>query len=342
MTGPANPMAPVMGLRKLAMSAAYAGALRAAVRLRLPDALGPEPATSDSLAAEVNADPEALGRLLRALSAHGVFTEVTPGSFAHTELSSLLREDAENSLRFMVLWATEPWTWQVWGHLDTAVRTGKGVFGDLFGKEFFTYLHEDAPESADVFNRAMTQASALSSKAVARVLDLSGVRRVADIAGGEGHLLATVLDRNPGLHGTLLDLPSVVANANPRLRAGGDLAERTALVPGDCRVAVPVQADYYILKNILEWDDDSTVGTLRNIVATAPAGARVVVVENVLDDSPEMQFTTAMDLLLLLNVNGRKHTRQGLVDLIGRSGLRLQEVRPSGPYLHVFESTVPD
>jgi C-methyltransferase len=163
---------------------------------------------------------------------------------------------------------------------------------------------------------------------------------VVDIGGGQGHVLAALLERHPQLRGTLLDLPAVVANADPRLREGGALSARAEIVAGDCRTAVPVQADLYIIKNILEWDDDSTRRTLRNVVAAARPGARVLVIENLVDDSPSMRFTTAMDLLLLLNVGGAKHSKASLVALMDEAGLVIKDVRPVNPYLHAFDGTV--
>lgn len=55
-----------------------------------------------------------------------------------------------------------------------------------------------------------------------------------------------------------------------------------------------------------------------------------------------MRFTTAMDLLLLLNVGGAKHTRQSLVDRLSEAGLLIGEIRQVNPYLHAFECVVPD
>ncbi|MFF4648643.1 methyltransferase [Streptomyces sp. NPDC001380] len=338
---PAAPSA-AMRLRELAFSAASAAAVRAAVRLGLPDALGDNPVTAGELAAAVDADPQALRRLMRALTCQGVFAEDGEGRFVHTAMSRMLREDTPRSMRYVSLWTTEPWTWDAWQHLDEAVRRGGHVFHELYGKEFFTYLHEDAPESAEVFNKAMTHSSRQSAQDIAEMLDLRGVSLVADIGGGQGHVLAGLLERNPDLRGALLDLPGVVANADPRLRDGGALADRVELVPGDCRQAIPVQADLYIIKNILEWDDRSTRATLRNTVAAARPGARVLVIENLVDETASMPFTAAMDLLLLLNVGGRKHTQDGLVALMEEAGLKVGDVRPVNPYLHAFDAVVPE
>ena len=335
---PAPP--PPMRLRELVFGAACAAAVRAAVRLGVADAMDDTPVTVEDLAAAVKTQPGTLRRLLRALSCQGVFAERPDGTFVHTEMSRLLREDDPQSLRYIALWCTEPWTWNVWPKLDEAVRSGRNVFEDMYDREFFTYLNEEAPESAYVFNRAMTTSSEQSARDVANLLDLTGVSSVADIGGGQGRVVASLLEKHPELRGTLLDLPAVVADADPRLREGGALCPRAELVAGDCRDAVPVRADLYIIKNILEWDDESTRRLLRNVVEAARPGARVLVIENLVDDSPAMRFTTAMDLLLLLNVGGAKHSEASLVTLMSEAGLEIKDVRPVNRYLHAFDSTV--
>ncbi|GGU78440.1 O-methyltransferase [Streptomyces filipinensis] len=332
---------PSMRLRELVFGAACAAAVRAAARLGVADALGDAPTAVEDLAAAVKSEPKPLRRLLRALSCYGVFTEHPDGTFGHTEMSRLLREDDPHSLRDISLWCTEPWTWDAWPKLDEAVRTGRNVVEGLYGKEFFVYLNEDAPESADVFNRAMTTSSEQSARDVAALLDLSGSRSVADLGGGQGHVVASLLDKYPAMQGWLLDLPRVVENALPRLRAGGDLAERARIVPGDIRESVPVEADVYVIKNILEWDDESTARLLRNVVEAGGPGARIVVIENLVDDTPSMRFSTAMDLLLLLNVGGAKHTTKSMVGRLEAAGLTVGDIRPVNPYLHAFDCTVP-
>ncbi|MDW4906439.1 methyltransferase [Streptomyces sp. ADMS] len=339
---PAPPAPPApMRLRELVFGAACAAAVRAAARLGVADALDDTPRTVEDLAAAVKTQPQTLRRLLRALTCQDVFAERPDGTFVHTDMSRLLREDDPHSLRYIALWCTEPWTWNVWPKLDEAVRSGRNVFEDMYDREFFAYLNEEAPESAYVFNRAMTTSSEQSARDVAELLDLSGVSSVADIGGGQGRVVASLLEKHPGMHGTLLDLPGVVENADPRLRAGGSLAARVDIVAGDCREDIPVQADVYIIKNILEWDDDSTRRALAGVRRAARPGARVVVIENLVDDTPSMKFTTAMDLLLLLNVGGAKHTRQSMVDRLTDAGLVIGEIRPVNAYLHAFECTVP-
>ncbi|WP_436772273.1 methyltransferase [Yinghuangia sp. YIM S09857] len=336
------PPDPGLRLRELAFGAVTAAAVRAALRLSVADALDEQAATAEELASRIDVDPTALRRLMRALVSHGIFAEDGDGRFAHNDASLLLRAGVPRSMRDVTLWATEPWTWQAWPRLEDAVRHGGSVFPALHGKGFFDYLHEDAPESAETFNRAMTQSSRQSAEDVAAVLDLADARVVVDVGGGQGVLLATLLERHPHLRGALLDLPAVIADADARLRPGGPLADRAELVAGDCRDEIPVRADVYIIKNVLEWDDESTRHALANIVAAAEPGARVVVIENLLDEGASRKFTTAMDLLLLLNVGGAKHTEASILSAMGRAGLDVREVSAISAALHMFDGRKPD
>lgn len=331
----------VARLRDIALACGRAAALRAAVELSIAEALGDTPTNLIDLATLVGAPPETLARLLRALICHGVFAQDDDGCYVHTDASRLLREDEPGSIKYIVLWSTEPWTWELWPHLADAIRTRDTMFTTLHGKDFFPYLHSAAPESAAVMDRAMMQSSTMSVEAIVDSLDLSGARSVADVAGGRGHVLAALLERHPGLNGTLVDLPNALRNVDERLRAGGKLASRVTVVPADARDDIPPGMDVYLLKSILDWDDESTVKTLRNVVRAAGPGGRVYLVENLIDENLQPEFSTTMDLLLLLNVGGGKHTLDGLTELIRRAGLRVDAARPVDTYLHLVECTVP-
>ncbi|QNP74681.1 methyltransferase [Streptomyces roseirectus] len=327
----------VIGVRELALSAAGAAALRAAVRIGVAEALGDRPRTPAELAAAIGADTEMLGRLLRALAQHGVFTQTEEG-YAHTATSRLLREDDPNSLKYYTLWVTEPWTWELWPHLEDAVRNGRGGFEEKYGTDFFSYLHRMWPQSADVFNKAQTELSRLATHAVAAALDLSEVGTLVDVAGGHGFTLATLLEKNPHLSGVLFDLPPVVAEADGRLRAGGELADRARVVGGSCLEEIPVQADAYLFKNILEWADDKSVTALRNAARAGRPDSRFFIITNMIDGSPEIKFTTGTDLLFLLNSDGRKHTTDTITAVVRKADLRVVSMRPVNSYLHLLEA----
>jgi C-methyltransferase len=327
----------VIDVRELALAAAGAAALRAAVRIGIAEEIGDRPVATEDLAGALKVNPEVLARLLRALAQYGVFVETTTGH-VHSRTSRLLRADHPNSLKHYVLWVTEPWTWELWPDLEEAVRRGRGGFEERYGTDFFAHVHRAWPESADVFNKAQTELSRLATKAVVAALDLRGVGTLVDVAGGHGYTLASLLERNPELRGTLLDLPPVVAQADPRLLAGGTLAARAGVVGGDCLREIPVSADGYLFKNILEWADEKSVTALRNAARAGGPDSRIFIITNMIDGSPEIRFTTGTDLLFLLNSNGRKHTRDTITAVVREAGLRVVEMRPVNSYLHLVEA----
>jgi C-methyltransferase len=327
-------------LKELTLGLAYAAMLQTATRLGVADAIGDEPATIEQIAARVGADAPTLARVMRGLITQGVYEQTSDGRYINNEMSALTRRGTADSMADMVLWAGAAWTWDAWPLLGEAVKTGQPVVPGLYGKDFFTYLREDGGEDAQVFNRAMTQSSSQNSRAVARALDIGAAKTLVDIGGGQGHLLRTLLLQNEDLYGTLFDLPTVTEVAVPELREGGALASRATFVPGNCLEAVPVEADIYLIKQVLKWDFESSVKVLQNIKAAARPGARIVVVQNLIDDTPEPAYAAAMDLLLLLNVGGREHTTAEFEMLFRRAGLTFTGVTPTSTSLRLIEARV--
>src|SRR5437660_1671550 len=91
--------------------------------------------------------------------------------------------------------------------------------------------------------------------------ELSSVTGIRDsslhhIGGGQGHIIAAILQQHPGLHGALLDLPPTAEVARTFL-AGQGLSPRCDVFAGDFFTAVPAGYDAYVIKSVLhDWDDD--------------------------------------------------------------------------------------
>jgi len=91
---------------------------------------------------------------------------------------------------------------------------------------------------------------------------------VVDVGGGQGHMLAAVLSRQPRLHGVLFDRPDVVAARSISPSLQGDLAHRTSSTGGNFFAAdgssLPGAADVFMLKAILhDWSDAKCRSILR-------------------------------------------------------------------------------
>jgi O-methyltransferase domain len=133
--------------------------------------------------------------------------------FSLTPLADPLRQDAPQSSRSQALWSGSEAYRRTWGDLSYSVRTGEPAFDHVYGKPFFDYLAEQ-PALAKIFNDVMTSASSDEGGAIAAAHDFSGYRRIVDVGGGHGALLAVVLDRYPGPLGVLSDLPEVVETSH--------------------------------------------------------------------------------------------------------------------------------
>lgn len=318
---------PVTGrIMQFLLGKEISGAVVAAAELRIADAVGEEPTPVTELARIVGADPDALYRLMRALTTLGIFQEVDERTFAHSELSAGLRSEAPEKLADMVLLEGAEWGWRMSSGMAEAIRSGQPLFPAIYGKDLFSYFMEDEPEAGQVFDRAMTAITEASLGPITEALDLTGVTTVVDVGGGQGSLLRTVLERNPDAQGVLLEVEPVIGEAHEDLRSG-TLSARCQLVPGDCRESIPVAADMYLFRHVLHmWDDETGVQILRNCAASARPNSRIVVIEQLLSDGPDGQYAALMDLHMLAVGGGRFRSVQDFARLLQQAGLRLQNV----------------
>ena len=77
------------------------------------------------VATEVCADPPAIRRLMRALSAVGVISELADGCFVNTDLGDLLCKRHPRKARSMAIMRMDDRLWRAWGALPEAVQTGE-------------------------------------------------------------------------------------------------------------------------------------------------------------------------------------------------------------------------
>jgi 2,7-dihydroxy-5-methyl-1-naphthoate 7-O-methyltransferase len=301
-------------------------ALRVAATLRLADFM-PDDGTGEGavlgdLAGRAGADPEALARVLRHLVAHGVFTEPRPGQFAANETAALLRTGQPGA---------------VWldldgfgGRMDLAftglmhtVRTGEPAWEQVFGQPFWAYLDANPPISASF---DATMAVDAGNAAVADGYDWTTVRHVADIGGGTGTLIAEVLRRNPGLRGTLADLPETAARARQYL-AGLGLDGRCEVVGQSFFDPLPAGADAYLLSRVIhDWDDAAASAILRRCAEAAGDTGRVLVIESHGTPGGDAAAFAEMNLRMLVLAGGRERTIDDYSALASQAGLQVTAV----------------
>jgi O-methyltransferase domain/Dimerisation domain len=303
-------------------------AMYVVVKLGIPDLMADGPRESVELALATGTHEVALYRLLRFLAGEGILAEMAPRRFGLTPLGSGLRTDAPGTLRHAVLMLLDPPSWQGWGHLLQSVRTGETAFDQVHGTGYFAYLR-DHPEAAATFQRAMTSNVAQSGTAITRAYDFSGIRRLVDVGGGFGALLATILQAHPAMRGVLFDRPEVVAGASGTLEAAG-VADRCEVVAGDFFTSAPAGGDAYLLRQILhDWDDAQAARILENCRQALGGSGRVLVIERAIaPDSHQAVSVLRLDLEMLVNFGGRQRTEAEYGALFAAAGLRLSAAIP--------------
>ncbi len=314
-----------------------AQAITAAADLGVADALAKGPMSADELAAAVNANADALSRLLRALIGRGIFRQRRDGRYDLTPLADTLRRDAEVSIAAWAQWLGAPQHREHWSHFTDAIRTGRSVIPELRGKPLFDYLASE-PELGEIFNQAMTSASELSFAPVIAAYDFSPYATVVDVGGGHGRLLSAILAATPRARGILFDQPQVVAGA-PAVLSEQRVQDRVRVVEGSFFDAVPEGGDAYVLKSVIhDWPDDDAVRILRNVRTAAAAGKHVLLVELVMPEPNREFLGNWLDLEMLLALDARERTAAEYGRLLERAGFQMTRVVETASPLSLVEA----
>ena len=340
-TPPPEP-GPATRIREMAAAYRVSQLVYLAARLRLADLLVDGPRSSEELAAATGTLAGPLHRVLRGMSGIGLIAETDDGCFSSTSLSDALRSDVAGSARDSVLFTASEENTRAWAALEHTLRNGVSGFEHAFGMPRFEHLQAQ-PEWAGVFQTQMSVQMAHVARAVVAAYDFSGLARVADIGGGRGTFLGTLLAAYPHLRGVLLDLPAIVAEAREPLRQAGVL-DRCTLVAGDFFQAIPSDADLYVLSWILhDWPDPQALRILETCAAQLPRGTRLLLIERVLperaDNSAVSREALFGDVHMLAVLNGRERTRSEFAALLGASGFTLERVIDTASPRAILEAT---
>ncbi|MEY9836968.1 methyltransferase [Streptacidiphilus sp. EB103A] len=295
-----------------------------AAELGLADLLSSEPMSVTDLAAAVEADEDALYRFCRVLAALGVLASHPGRRFSLTEAGSLLRSDAPGGFRYGVMLQSGA-CFGAWTEVLHSVRTGQPAFDRVHGAAYYDFLDAN-PAQNELFNRAMGVTSLAPAVAALERYDFAGVRRVVDVGGGIGTLLAAVLQGRPGMTGVLHDLSVVTAEAPEHLAELG-VADRVEVVSGSFFDSVPSGGDAYILSRVLHnWNDDDSRRILRRVHEAMPPHGRLVVIDSVVPEGGGLHPSMLADLFMLVILGGKERTEGDWGVLLASAGFRLTKV----------------
>ena len=317
-----SPLEAGLALRQRLEGMRVAAVLCAAAELRLSDLLAQRPQTAAELAEATSAHAPTLQRLLRALEALQIFERDAEGRYSNTVLGAALQTGAPGGAAEWARYVGRPHYWHTWTGLPETIRTGENTFTATNGMSVWEWRAQ-RPDEREVFDNAMTGLTRAVIDGVVSSYDFSAFGTVADIGGGNGGLLASILAANPSVRGVLFDQPDAVAAASPLLTAAG-VANRCELVGGSFFDGVPAGADAYVLKSIIhDWDDESSGAILRRCREAADDAATLLLVEQLVDQAPDRVRTALSDINMLVMPGGQERTTNEYAALLAAAGWRL-------------------
>jgi hypothetical protein len=269
-----------------------ARSLHVAADLGVADFIDDAPVSIADVARRLAVDGDALGRILKLLSAHGIFS-VSDATVSHSDASWTLRSNHPQSTRDLARMFGLPFFWQTFEALDHSVRTGAPAAAKVHPGGLWAWLAE-RPDASAVFNGAMTGKSFGQIEGVITSYDFSQFGRIADIGGGRGHLLQAILQKWPQTAGVLFEQPHVIDEVI-------DIAsDRLKLVAGDFFAGNLPPADAFILMEVIhDWTDDESVKILESIRDAAPKGSRLLLVEQLMPETPGPDWVKMLDVHMM-------------------------------------------
>ncbi|KAL0588217.1 putative bifunctional dTTP/UTP pyrophosphatase/methyltransferase protein [Plecturocebus cupreus] len=251
-------------------------ALFTACKLKVFDLLKHEaPQKAAEIASKVDASVCGTERLLDVCAALGLLEKSEQG-YSNTEAANLyLASDAEYSLHGFIAHSSEV-TWNLFTHLEFAVREGRKQHHRLLGKtaeDVFQDVFYRNPETRLPFMQAMHGLAKLTARHVATAFDLSGFSSACDVGGCTGALAQELAREYPHLQVTVFDLPDTIKLA-AHFQPAGPQAAQIRFATGDFfRDPLP-PADLYVLSRILhDWPDEKVHEILSSVSQSCKPGS---------------------------------------------------------------------
>jgi len=294
------------------------------------ESLGRGAAPAATLASDLDLDADLLERTLRQAAEDGLVKRRRDGSWELTAAGEAFREDHSPSIAYWARYMNTDAVQQAWGGLADSIRSGEPSFPATHGKSIWQHFAEN-PDEERLFANAMRELTGLVKAWAVNGYPWPQSGTICDVAGGSGPLLGAILVARPGLRGVLVEAPGVLPEADAHLRATG-VRDRVELIEGNIFERIEASADVYILKDILhDWDDKRSLQILRTIRAAMPPGAKLVLVESILDPADPDPIAVLVDLHMLTQCDGgRQRSVDELRSLLATAGFQRGEVHLTG------------
>ncbi len=308
-------------MMKIIMSKWISKSVHAAASLGIADLLLDGEKSIESLRKITGTNADMLYRLLRALAGVGIFTEVKEKVFANTPMSETL---TENRLKYISLMFESECHSKTWDNLLFSIKKGQSSFEEVFGENAFSWFAKH-PDQAEYFYRANGAKSFIVNGTIAKGFDFSHYRKITDVGGGHGELMAAITEIYPDISGMVADLPEVVKRGQERMKETGN--NRVVFETCDFFKAIPEGSDLYIMCNILhDFNDEQAKTILKNLSRVMSKNQLLLVAEAIVPDGNDFSVAKFLDLEVFLMGGGKERTHAAFDRLFSDSGFKINNI----------------
>lgn len=284
--------------------------LNTVVELGVAECLEAGPKSIEDLSYATNSNTDKLYRVLRYLSAAGLFYEQEAKVFElNQESRQLIGSTSGNLKEFVRLHAN--YFYRGAEKIGESMQVGVSSFELNFGEKAGQYFRHD--EMAEkIYNDAMKENSELYGRLIAELYEFSSYKCIVDIGGGLGSLLANILKKNRDSAGVNIDIPELQSRSEAYLQASG-LSSRCQYISGDFYTSIPPAGDVYLMKAILHGKtDDAALLLLTNCKQVLKGDAKLLIIEHIVSTDSERYLEACANDINMLNVTaGKVRTLQG-------------------------------
>jgi predicted O-methyltransferase YrrM len=208
--------------------------------------------------------------------------------------------------------------------LLNVLRTGKPANWSSLkdGQDWHAAMTSDA--FAAQFTAAMDCRGVYLAQAVAAAIDLSGRRRLLDIAGGSGIYACSLVAHHQDLAATVFEKPPVDAIAARAIASRG-YAGRVQVSAGDMLVdPLPAGADVHLYSNVLhDWDEPAVRHLVRKSAGALQPGGLIVIHDAFLNAAKDGPLHVAeYSVLLMHSTEGRCYSVREMEQYLAEAGFR--------------------
>ena len=281
--------------------------------------LDANPAHIEEICSRFQIKPRPADVMLTLFKALGLLTE--RDSLFH--LTDLSREHLTNSSQ----WCLNPYISSLKDRptchdMLRVLKTGKPANWGAKKDEKEWAVAMEKEDFAQSFTAGMDSRGAYLAPVLAGKLDLSGNKKLLDIAGGSGIYSAAIVARHPHISAAVLEKPpvdKVVASSMKKRK----MADRIKVVAGDMfEDELPAGYDVHLFSNVLhDWGRDDVRRLLENSYKSLDGGGIVIIHDAHVNAEKDGPLPVAeYSVLIMFSTEGKCYSVSEMQDMLEETG----------------------